>query len=107
MKHLKPFENFLNEDISQDSGEKRDSSRWPKMTVVIDGIWDGDVSFEEATREFDDEMLDMMEKTANDNEDIYGSHGVPDPEDNGEYADLLRTDDGAKLIQQMIDEVGG
>jgi len=47
-----------------------------------------------------------MERTAKSYGDFYGSSGAPFPEDNEEYAALIKKDKGAALIQKMIDAVG-
>lgn len=109
MKYVKLFEEYTAGDEAD--LVQHDSSRWPKLAAVIEGIWDGDVSFIEATgggytEPFSEEELDVMEQTVEDNGDFYGESGVPFPEENEEYANLVDTDRGAGLIQKMIDAVG-
>ena len=65
-------------------------------------VWDGDVSYSLATSIFTKKEIAAMEKTIKKNKAIF-KDGVPFPEDDSEYAALLATDTGAKLIQRMID----
>ena len=107
MKHIKLFEEYTGD---QDLLE-REPSKWPTLAAFIEGTWDGDVSFAEATGggytdAFTDQELNTMERTAKNYGDFYGASGAPFPEDNEEYAALIKKDKGAELIQKMLDAIG-
>lgn len=70
---------------------------------LIKEIWSDDVSFDEATEGFSEKDIQLMQQTIASHSSLF-KNGVPFAEDSKEYAKLLKTDKGAKLLQKMIDK---
>ncbi len=92
MKHLKLFEEF----------SEINSEEYPLLIAIIEKTWDGDISFEEAIDGFSSDDLKSMEATLHNYETVF-NEGVPFPGDNESYDELLKNNNGAKLLQKMID----
>lgn len=96
MKHIKLFEGFLNETIS----------KFPNISRICVLLWDGDITLKEAIKNsgLKEAELNVLELFLKENIDFFEKEeGVPDPEDNPKYKDMLEILDGAKFLQQLID----
>lgn len=87
--------------------EENETTRFQPLIDLINGTWAGDVTGDEATAGFTQEELTSMVGTITAHPEVFkidGEPGVPFPEDNSQYAELLKTDAGAQLIQKMVDK---
>lgn len=76
-----------------------------KLALLIEAIWQGDVSYKEAVKGFTSKQLDEMEQAIENYPNVYTKDGVPFIEDIVE-SELVEFSDsrsnGVLLIQVMI-----